>query len=103
MDAQQHVFCGGFVWDCYRGGRCHAPFMSMLEDGDRHDARDRMVQEQIMARGIHDARVLAAMRQVPRHSFIPANTDAWKRAYDDGAQPIGEGQTISQPYIVALM
>jgi protein-L-isoaspartate(D-aspartate) O-methyltransferase len=64
-------------------------------------ARERMVVEQIEARGIHDARVLAAMRQVPRHELIPeALRDG---AYDDHPIPIGQGQTISQPYIVALM
>jgi protein-L-isoaspartate(D-aspartate) O-methyltransferase len=60
-----------------------------------------MVQEQIAWRGIHDQRVLAAMRQVPRHRFVPAADRSY--AYADGPLPIGEGQTISQPYIVALM
>jgi protein-L-isoaspartate(D-aspartate) O-methyltransferase len=60
-----------------------------------------MLEEQIAARGIRDARVLDALRRVPRHLFLPP--DARSRAYADAAQPIGEGQTISQPYIVALM
>lgn len=64
-------------------------------------ARHRMVDEQIMARGIADPRVLAAMRQVPRHLFIPQHL--WDQAYNDYPLPIGEDQTISQPYIVALM
>ena len=64
-------------------------------------ARERMVEEQIMARGIADPRVLAAMRQVPRHLFIPQHL--WDQAYNDYPLPIGEDQTISQPYIVALM
>lgn len=62
-----------------------------------------MVREQIVARGITTTRVLEALRTVPRHRFIPSATEAWSRAYADGAQVIGEGQTISQPYIVALM
>jgi protein-L-isoaspartate(D-aspartate) O-methyltransferase len=64
-------------------------------------ARERMVSRQIEARGISDTRVLGAMRSVPRHLFVPsALRDA---AYDDEPLPIGLGQTISQPYIVALM
>ena len=63
--------------------------------------RERMVEEQIVARGITDPRVLAAMRKVPRHLFVPE--DQREGAYEDGPLPIGEGQTISQPYIVALM
>lgn len=64
-------------------------------------ARARMVDEQIQARGITDERVLAAMREVPRHEFVPPR---WRdRAYEDRPLPIGEDQTISQPYIVALM
>lgn len=63
--------------------------------------RNRMVKEQIEARGIRNERVLAAMRKVPRHEFIPeALRDS---AYSDNALPIGEGQTISQPYMVAIM
>lgn len=63
--------------------------------------RDRMVATQLEARGIESARVLAAMRAVPRHEFIPS--DLSSRAYDDTPLPIGHAQTISQPYIVALM
>ena len=63
--------------------------------------RERMVREQLIARGIHDARVLAAMRRVPRHELVPEAEREY--AYDDGPLPIGEGQTISQPYIVAAM
>ena len=63
--------------------------------------RERMVAEQLEARGIEDARVLDAMRRVPRHLFVePALQD---RAYDDTPLPIGQHQTISQPYMVALM
>jgi protein-L-isoaspartate(D-aspartate) O-methyltransferase len=60
-----------------------------------------MVDLQIAARGIHDPRVLSAMRETPRHLFIPPPYD--RAAYDDCPLPIGNGQTISQPYIVALM
>jgi len=64
-------------------------------------ARARMVDEQIAARDVRDSRVLAAMREVPRHLFVPP--DDQFSAYDDRPLPIGHGQTISQPYIVALM
>ncbi len=64
-------------------------------------ARARMVRDQIEARGIKEARVLSAMARVPRHEFIPASQRAL--AYEDGPLPIGHGQTISQPYIVAFM
>lgn len=67
----------------------------------RADERIRMVESQIAARGIRDQRVLRAMREVPRHLFIPPPYD--KSAYHDCPLPIGNGQTISQPYIVALM
>ena len=60
-----------------------------------------MVSRQIAARGVRDAEVLEAMRAVPRHLFVPQTLQ--DRAYDDSPLPIGEGQTISQPYIVALM
>jgi protein-L-isoaspartate(D-aspartate) O-methyltransferase len=63
--------------------------------------RHRMVAEQIKARGIRDERLLAAMLEIPRHRFVPPHLA--DRAYDDGPLPIGEGQTISQPYIVAQM
>ena len=63
--------------------------------------RDEMVRTQIAARGVRDERVLAAMRSVPRHLFVPEDVRA--QAYEDHPLPIGEGQTISQPYIVGLM
>ena len=63
--------------------------------------RENMVKTQIEARGIGDKRVLAAMRDLPRHLFVPQNLKV--RAYNDSPLPIGQGQTISQPYIVALM
>lgn len=60
-----------------------------------------MVEEQILARGIKDKRVLRAMETVPRHLFVPENL--WAYSYQDSPLPIGSGQTISQPYIVAFM
>jgi protein-L-isoaspartate(D-aspartate) O-methyltransferase len=65
------------------------------------EARARMVVDQLARRGIHDQRVLDAMGRVPREAFV-APGDRW-RAYADQALPIGEGQTISQPYMVAVM
>lgn len=63
--------------------------------------RERMIEEQLAARHITDSRVLAAMRRVPRHRFVPEEVQ--DLAYDDGPLPIGENQTISQPFIVAAM
>ncbi len=63
--------------------------------------RERMVREQIEARGVSDRAVLNAMRSLPRHLFVEEALAS--KAYSDGPLPIGEGQTISQPYIVALM
>lgn len=68
---------------------------------DFKEARDKMVTHQIEARGIRDKLVLAAMRKVERHKFVPQ--DLQHLAYEDTPLPIGEGQTISQPYIVGLM
>ncbi|MDI6755509.1 MAG: protein-L-isoaspartate(D-aspartate) O-methyltransferase [Thermodesulfobacteriota bacterium] len=64
-------------------------------------AREKMVKEQIINRGIKDPRVIAAMEQVPRHLFVPETLHG--QAYGDSALPIGEGQTISQPFMVAFM
>ncbi len=70
-------------------------------DDDEQVRRDRMVDRQIVARGIENRRVLAAMRSVPRHLFVSvAQRDL---AYEDRPLPIGQGQTISQPYMVAVM
>jgi protein-L-isoaspartate(D-aspartate) O-methyltransferase len=72
------------------------------EDGERFAAaRERMVERQLRARGISDERVLEAMATVPRERFVG---ERWRRrAYDDGALPIGHGQTISQPWVVAAI
>lgn len=64
-------------------------------------ARERMVTTQIAARGINDKRLLEAMKKVPRHLFV--DEALWDQAYSDFPLPIGHGQTISQPYIVARM
>src|SRR6056297_504932 len=69
---------------------------------DRYEkVRQRMVRDQVVARGIKDQKVIQAMLNVPRHLFVPANYE--RMAYEDRPLPIGAGQTISQPYIVALM
>jgi len=69
--------------------------------GDLARERQKMVQEQLVPRGIKDGRVLAAMAKVQREEFVPADSRA--ATYEDGPLPIGHGQTISQPYIVAFM
>jgi protein-L-isoaspartate(D-aspartate) O-methyltransferase len=72
-----------------------------MEPADVCASRDCMVREQIESRGITNAAVLAAMHRVARHEFVP---ECWiDAAYEDHPLPIGHGQTISQPYIVALM
>jgi len=68
---------------------------------ERADERERMVERTIVRRGVDDPRVVRAMKKVPRHEFVP--DDSKRLAYDDRALPIGHGQTISQPYIVAYM
>ena len=65
------------------------------------EPRARMVEEQLAARGLTDTRLLAAFRAIPRHLFVPEELQ--REAYADHPLPIGAGQTISQPYIVALM
>ncbi|MGE5235360.1 MAG: protein-L-isoaspartate(D-aspartate) O-methyltransferase [Acidobacteriota bacterium] len=88
------ALAGSWSWGCGGGGQ--------VSDESRWAAlRDEMVRTQIAARGVRDARVLEAMRTVPRHLFVPAEARA--DAYADHPLPIGEGQTISQPYIVGLM
>lgn len=76
-------------------GGCQGPADPMQKK------RNDMVEHQIAARGIRDPRVLEAMRTVPRHLFVPPADEA--SAYDDRPLPIGSGQTISQPYVVAFM
>ena len=84
---------------------CAAGCKGKMKREERPDpyraARERMVANQLQARDITDERVLAAFRKVPRHAFVPAEYQ--NSAYGDFPLPIGEGQTISQPYMVALM
>jgi protein-L-isoaspartate(D-aspartate) O-methyltransferase len=75
--------------------------MTRRDSGTTSTDRARMVDRQLRRRGIHDDRVLAAMQEVPRELFLPEGQR--RRAYRDGAVRIGEGQTMSQPWIVACM
>ena len=88
------ALAGGFASGCGGDGAAD-------QEGRWQKLREDMVAAQIAARGVRDERVLQAMRTVPRHVFVPA--DVRMEAYDDHPLPIGEGQTISQPYIVGLM
>jgi protein-L-isoaspartate(D-aspartate) O-methyltransferase len=83
--------------ECTEGRRAVEPGPK----GDFKAMREKMVENQIKARGVKDLRVLSAMSKVERHLFVPKEYQA--SAYADQPLPIGEGQTISQPYIVALM
>ena len=83
------------------GGGLHLGRDSVSEPSTLAIYRERMIEEQLVPRGIGDPRVLEAMRQVPRHLFVEDAMQA--HAYGDFPLPIGSGQTISQPYIVALM
>ena len=74
---------------------------ALFDTPETKKLREQMVEQQIKARGISNRNVIAAMLKVPRHMFVP--DDMVPYAYDDYPLPIGEGQTISQPYIVALM
>jgi protein-L-isoaspartate(D-aspartate) O-methyltransferase len=83
-------------------GICDEKPLGENDVDDRYQkARIRMVETQIRSRGVSDPRVLEAMEKIPRHRFVPGNQISG--AYDDHPLPIGYGQTISQPYIVALM
>lgn len=73
----------------------------MTSATSRAASREVMIREHLMARGIRDPQVLKAMREVPREVFVPEGEEPY--AYEDHPLPIGEGQTISQPYIVAYM
>jgi protein-L-isoaspartate(D-aspartate) O-methyltransferase len=73
----------------------------MVDEALAAKRRERMVAQQVEARGVADARLLGAMRDVPRHAFVSA--DQVEFAYEDRALPIARGQTLSQPYVVALM
>lgn len=99
-DAFQRVttihLCGLRSLQIKAGGRTEVE-----ETEEQHRARLEMVSTQVAARGITESRLLAVLRAIPRHIFVP---EGWQhQAYLDTPLPIGEGQTISQPYIVALM
>jgi protein-L-isoaspartate(D-aspartate) O-methyltransferase len=83
------------------GAACRADSTAGQGAADWEGRRTRMIESQLRARGIADARVLEAMRKVPRHLFVPEEHRG--RAYDDSPLPIGHDQTISQPYIVGYM
>ncbi len=86
-------------WSFAETGPPPRPEAGVRNEGE--ELRRRMLAEQLVRRGIRDDRVLSAMGQVPRHEFVP---DAVKAlAYEDRALPIGDEQTVSQPYIVGLM
>jgi protein-L-isoaspartate(D-aspartate) O-methyltransferase len=72
-----------------------------MDEANFRKIREEMVNDQLVSRGIFDKLVLDAMKKVPRHKFVPKDLEA--SAYEDCALPIGEGQTISQPYMVAIM
>ena len=78
-------------------------FSAVVTDSadDYAEMRWRMVEDQIISRGIRDSAVINAMLRIPRHEFVPPGSR--ESAYGDSPVPIGKGQTISQPYIVALM
>ena len=86
---------------CVSLAACETNFAQRPATADWETARQRMVDEQLAGRDIRDRRVLDAMRAVPRHEFVPSDVRA--SAYADSPLPIGYGQTISQPYIVAFM
>lgn len=90
-----------FITACCLSLLAHTCWADVDAEKNYAAARERMVVEQIEARGIRNPKVLKAMRTVKRHQFVPAAVRGM--AYSDHALPIGEGQTISQPYIVALM
>ncbi len=85
-------------------GKCYFEYAAMHAEPESDDfarQRQEMVQSQLQRRGIRDQRVLAAIARIPRQEFVPL--DLRSQAYDDHPLPIGQEQTISQPYIVALM
>ncbi|HCY19769.1 MAG TPA: protein-L-isoaspartate O-methyltransferase, partial [Deltaproteobacteria bacterium] len=78
------------------------PPPKIIEKDNYVRVRHRMVETQLIPRGIKDKRVIEAMLTIPRHLFVPEEA-LWSQAYSDFPLPIGEKQTISQPYMVALM
>lgn len=93
--------CGATSGGASGGASGDGPALAAEEEDRFVERRERMVTAQLLRRDITDERVLAAMRAVPRHLFVPEDRRKW--SYEDSPLPIGYGQTISQPYIVALM
>jgi protein-L-isoaspartate(D-aspartate) O-methyltransferase len=99
MDEGEAV-TSGTAWAAAVAMLIAAPLLLAMDE-DLSGDREEMVRTQIEARGVRDPRVLSAMGAVPRHHFVPEPVR--DRAYQDRALPIGHGQTISQPYVVAVM
>ncbi len=95
------VFYGGCPTNWFQSNQKGLQEKTASGDLEFDRLRRRMVETQLLARDIRDARVLTAMGKVPRHEFVPSDLRAF--AYNDGALPLKLGQTISQPYIVAYM
>jgi protein-L-isoaspartate(D-aspartate) O-methyltransferase len=94
-------FAGWLAMSACGGGNSADPADVQAEEREFTALRERMVATQIEARGVSNPRVLAALRRVPRHRFVPEHQRS--SAYEDAPLPIGSGQTISQPYMVAVM
>lgn len=101
LGLQELIRTGLFVSIAFLGLGAWGRAWVLANEASMLEERLRMVREQIQARGIKDPRVLQAMGSVPRHRFVPASEVS--RAYQDSPLPIGHGQTISQPFIVAYM
>jgi protein-L-isoaspartate(D-aspartate) O-methyltransferase len=97
MQIRRGSNCSGILALCLVLLSC----LGAVASGERAQDRDAMVKEQILARGVKDPTTLSAMRTVPRHLFLPESMAP--HAYQDRPLPIGHGQTISQPFIVAFM
>ena len=97
MQIRRESTCSGILALCLVLLSC----LGAVASGERTQDRDAMVKEQILARGVKDPTTLSAMRTVPRHLFLPESMAP--HAYQDRPLPIGHGQTISQPFIVAFM
>ena len=95
----KHYFIILFIFSIFLA--CSRENKMDLQKSDFTALREQMVQRQIIARGVKDQRVIRAMRLVPRHRFVPEKET--RAAYREEPLPIGENQTISQPYIVAFM
>lgn len=100
MDTLQPFASACAVWALLCVAACRSVLSDSPPDPESAGARDRLIEE-LRSEGIRDARVLAAIAKVPRHEFVRPQDQA--RAYRNQALPIGGGQTISQPYVVALM